>query len=403
MRAFQAVALHCTVLLSIFSVFDLLFLDNAGYVGHVSNETALAEFYESNKANHKLLPVLDPSDNGLSITVWYLEHLLAAWVLERSPWNAYHSGIGFLVEDKATRKKSYYTVDFGPRITGEISPILHPVMFPLYPRWMPHVLGLGYAYVFASYQMYWENEGTLRYHAEDDGFPSKYTNFTLVGKINPKQFNHIREWFLRYQEDHQTFEPVEVIMHAESEVGLPSSMCHDLFYNALNELHRVGFAPNPSDWILRDHIFVFAKSYELVDETDWRTRREIARFYRFFLMFMDSINDNFVSIREMLASAEAVNTTAFLYWNRSYYRVELVNPWVNYCYLPVKMPPEKSSFWKDEHQCAQSEAVPAEEVKSTLPWISMMLHTLDGILDNEFILTTVVLLMSHVVITARVF
>ena len=34
-----------------------------------------------------------------NIQVYYGEFLLAQWVLERAPWNAYHSGLAFLNKD----------------------------------------------------------------------------------------------------------------------------------------------------------------------------------------------------------------------------------------------------------------------------------------------------------------
>lgn len=391
------------MVLSVLSLFDLLFLDSASYTGSAGHRDVVDEFYRTNKEDQKLFPRLDENDGSKVIKVWYLEHILAAWVLERSPWNAYHSGIGFSVQDKASKQQWFYAADYFPRLTGEIAPILHPTLIPRYPRWMPHLLGVAYSYVFATFELLWENEGSLRFYASETAFPGKFTNLTYVGEISPRQFNHIREWFFRYQEEHLTFEPVQIVVNDTVEFGLPSTMCHDLFYHALYELHEIGFQPKPRDWILRDHVFVFAKNYEKVKELDWRTRREITRFYWFYIMFMSVINDNFANVRDMFASSQLEDVPAFFYFNKTYYRMELVNPWINYCYLPVNMPPDRATLVKDEHRCALTEIVPKEEVRSSLSLLSAMVYRIDTMLDNEVLLASVVALFTHLLVTSRVF
>ncbi|CAJ1439982.1 unnamed protein product [Effrenium voratum] len=61
-------------------------------------------------------------EDSSKIEVYYGEFLLAQWVLDRAPWNAYHSGLAFLNKD--TGEKCLY--DYSPVDTSSVMKMLMP-------------------------------------------------------------------------------------------------------------------------------------------------------------------------------------------------------------------------------------------------------------------------------------
>jgi len=312
------------------------------------------------------MPTLDDED---TVQVLYVEHLLASWVLEASPWNAYHSGMAFHVNDKNGKRKGTYTVEYIPVFESSVGYVLHPFVDPVYPEWMPKPLGVVYSRLTASYNLTWQNQGGVRYHK---GVPSKFKDRTSVGTTSGKIFNQLVSWLKDYSLHKQAFQPVEIVINGTVGGGIGSCMCHDLFYYALYALQGFGFRPSPSDVIFRDHVVVFAEAYEKVDINDPAVKRDLVRFYRLFISFMDLINEEFGNMRNLLVSADSVGITPYLYHEGEYYRINMLPPYVNYCYLGVQMPPKRATLFNSEHLCALGQSDQA--VKANVTWSSLVSH-----------------------------
>lgn len=329
------------------------------------------------------------------VDVWYLEHLLSSWVLQGSPWNAFHSGIGFAVRNPAAAAggkvevSQSFAMDFSPLFTETIASVLHPIIRPSYPAWLPLPAGLLYARLAASYELRWQNQGGVRYYA---GIPDKFTNVTMVGTTDGATVNKLVQWIKDYGDAHDTFEPVEILVRGSEDPGVGSCMCHDLFYHALAALGELGFQPRPAAPIFRDHIMLFAETYEKVDLGDAATRRDVVRYYRLFSHFMQLINVEFTNIRGLLVKTMHVSMRPFVLLGGEYYRVALAPPFVNYCYLQVEMPPGRASLWTSEHLCAlDQEATAAQENASfatTADWLhaladpTSVLYLVEAVVDD---------------------
>ena len=197
--------------------------------------------------------------------VYYLEHVLSSWVLESSPWNAYHSGMGFQVKSKLKNENPMrFHIEFIPRRTGQVRWVLHPEIklgtkykVDLLPEFAQNIV----TWLMGDYEVNWENDGAVfitPYWLE------KYSNITKIGETTGLVINKFRIWLFDYQDNNKHFEPVEVVSELGDHQFLPSVMCHDLFYNALYHLHELGFEPHPESPIFRDHIVVYAKKVEEV-------------------------------------------------------------------------------------------------------------------------------------------
>jgi len=332
-------------------------------------------------------------DQDAVVEVLYAEHLLASWVLEsahKAPWSAFHSGIAFLVKDRRTGAiKREHLIDFTATLTESVAAVLHPWITPNFPKWMPRWFGLLYARMFASYDIQWMNNGVLRFF---DQIPSQFTNFTRIGHIDGNQLNEIIHWLRNeYAGTKTAFDPVEIMEANHTyQVLKPSSMCHDVFYQTLDKLVTLGFKPEVKSPIFRDHIMVFASSFEKVEIEDTSTRREVVRYFRLFQHFMIAIDEEFTNIRGLLEHASAVKVQPFLFKENEYLRINLVEPFVNYCYLSIAMPPNpKSTLANSEHLCALPEKESPRKVSfssliESLRTRHMFLYALETLLDSKF-------------------
>ena len=113
----------------------------------------------------------------------------------------------------------------------------------------------------------------------------------------------------------------------------------------------------PEDDLFRDHIILFGSSYEKVDHTKPDVYAEIVKYFKLFETFMPVINKEFTSIRSLLVNADSHSFYPFLYINHEYLRVTLTPPYVNYCYMPIPMPPAQADFHSTPSFCALERSV----------------------------------------------
>ena len=327
----------------------------------ISMEDKVADLRNTTKEWKSKRHVVPRLKETAIVQVFYLEHLLASWVLQASPWNAYHSGIGFRVKDTEEDEEwRLYAIDYAPAFTSEVAYVLHPRIEPQYPEYLPRFLGLLYARFFVSYDIIWSNLGGTRYYKD---WPTRYTNYTKIGTTNGQIFNKYLDWIHDWDDNHEAFEPVEIVINGSLLEGTGSCMCHDLFYYSLYALRELGFEPSPSSHVFRDHIIVFAKNYKQVDVNAPGIKWEVIKYYRLFMQFMELINKEFTNIRNLLVESDSIFVTPYLYIGGEYIEVELEPPFVNYCYLEVLMPPLKSTL-DNEHLCALPMEIPHHQSDS---------------------------------------
>jgi hypothetical protein len=347
-----------------------------------NNKNIISDFHSQLSLNRdlKFPPIITsttPTNNNKNfVKLYYLERVLATWILSSSPWNAFHSAIGFEFVDS----KLQMFVEYIPQRTDHVKWILHPQFTStstsskpsnnnheisttsLWPWWWPNSILTSLTNCWYNnttdddfYRLQWYNQGGVHFSEtlsqncwKEEG---KFTNFTYIGTLTASQYHKLRTWIFNYQDSHLTFEPVEVFDPIHEITISSSKMCHDMFYQAIYYLvDKLDFKPavtttTNKDYyipIFRDHIVIYAQQIELMyPETNRKDARAITRFYRLFSSFMTKISIEFTAIRGLLITANLLGIEPILYQNNQYYRIKnLVPPYVNYCYMEIVLPPE---------------------------------------------------------------
>ena len=264
-------------------------------------------------------------NNTIQAEVFYLEHVLASWVLQNRPWHAYHSAIGFNVSTKDTGNV-YYTVDFAPRLTEQVSSLIHPKRF----SYLPYILSDVPNFL-------WENDAAVFTHRFSKDFPLKYINRAKIGKLSAKKFEELTCWIRSHAKKYLYFEPFEIQLlndAGEKTKWRSSKMCHDFTSDVIEQLQQIVHIPirDISEVLYRDRIIVFASTVKQVDMTNATTVVSVAEYYTYVEESMGEINIDFAAVRRLLQKAEGLTIQPFVYLAGEYYEVHVVEPWVNYCY-----------------------------------------------------------------------
>ena len=176
-------------------------------------------------------------EDGDEVEVYYAEHVLAAWVLQGSPWTAFHSGFSF----KNKRNQETYCIDYCPVYTQDVRVVLAPELTDI-PGSEPKdlvtrtrkMLGLK---VDTDADMRWQNQGLVRFYTST---PAKYTNLTHLADISGSDFHNMVSWAMEYNNTYNTFDPVEIVIEGKPERRVSSRMCHDLVTAGLWFLYEHG-------------------------------------------------------------------------------------------------------------------------------------------------------------------
>eukprot|EP00928_Gymnodinium_smaydae_P088567 TRINITY_DN72637_c0_g1_i1.p1 TRINITY_DN72637_c0_g1~~TRINITY_DN72637_c0_g1_i1.p1 ORF type:complete len:430 (-),score=55.39 TRINITY_DN72637_c0_g1_i1:73-1314(-) len=272
------------------------------------------------------------------IEIYNAEFLLASWVLDRAPWNAYHSGLA--LKNSRTGKQMLY--DYTPDDTRSVMKMVLPEVI-IGPKWRAAV----------GDQVYfrWNDRAHMEFYAE---WPEHFTNFTRIGNCTGDAVFKLADWVANnYTRRFPAFNPIEVIIppprqqtadgsSAKADVVLRSRMCHDFVTDALWVLYEHGAKFRAERGVFRDHIIMYASSVTEFDglEDSWQGRRKELRYLRTLLMFMTQIREQFTYAREALIVAWRLQLPVLAHDDKGgYHLVTLVPPFLDYCYLPIALPP----------------------------------------------------------------
>ncbi|CAK0832460.1 unnamed protein product [Prorocentrum cordatum] len=127
-----------------------------------------------------------------------------------------------------------------------------------------------------------------------------------------------------------------------------------------------------------------------------RKVRQWLRYLRCLQLFLEEIKQQFTAAREALMVNWRLGLSVFLHDASSDYEVKLVPPFLNYCYLPLAMPPEVHDPMGAMKLCALGMEANVTNITVPLPWgaaLSMEEH-----LDQEYVGPAFVLVVLAAVI-----
>lgn len=295
------------------------------------------------------------------VEVYYTEFLLAHWVLDHAPWNAYHSALAFV----NNRTQARFLFDFSPLNTSSVMNMVLPEVV-VAERWKALLLG--------DAQLLWHD--AARIHSQSD-WPPEYQKFVRLGRLNGSVFFQFSEWVTSfYAATYKSFQPVEVLHISEvsgqgtvsDAGGIRSRMCHDFVTDALWELHRHGVKLKAASPIFRDHLIMYAKSVSLANEevTTPRGMRRWLRYLRQLELKLELIRSQFTYAREALMLNWKLGLPAYIHDRDLTYLIELTPPFLNYCYLPLAIPPQVHKPLNPMKLCALG--MQANLTNSSAPW-----------------------------------
>jgi len=291
------------------------------------------------------------------VEVYYCEFLLAAWVLDHAPWNAYHSGIGFT----NNRSNEKILFDFTPDNTSSVMRMIMPEV---------NADNLARAALLGDVTFKWNDGAHMEFYSR---WPEHFTTFTRIGKLTGKQVYILMDWIIdHYMPSYKAFNPVEIVTpHAkppQKVTALRSRMCHDFVTDSLWVLYEHGAKLRSSGTIFRDHIIMYADSIEAVEENRLFRKKEL-RYMRSLLLYLDKIKAQFTYAREALIAIWRLRLPVFVHDETgTYHRVQLVPPFLNYCYLPLAIPPDRYDPLGETKLCALGLQANASNITLPYPW-----------------------------------
>merc|ERR1719217_201049 len=87
-------------------------------------------------------------------------------------------------------------------------------------------------------------------------------------------------------------------------------------------------------------------------EEEYKAKRDVLRYFRVFELHLKRVKEQFTYVREMLIVAWKMGISPVIYSNKRYMRVNIVEPFLNYCYLPLAIPPKRMDLFNDPKLCA---------------------------------------------------
>jgi len=295
------------------------------------------------------------------IEAFYGEFLLAQWVLDAAPWNAYHSGIGF----KNSRTQDKVVFDFAPQNTSSVLSLVVPDV-QHESEWQAVLLG--------QVTLGWRDGAKLIFHPT---WPKAFENFVSLGKFNGTVFNSFVDWVVEYFEPRfKSFQPLEVASSAagRGRTILRSRMCHDFVTDALWILYNNGAKLKAEKPIFRDHIILYARHMIKADDFA-KTRRGLRtwlRYLRSVFLYIDEIKKQFTSARHALIANWKMGIPVFLHDMDHDYELHLMPPFINYCYLPLAIPPKVHDPFGTNKLCALSLEANVSNTTAPMPWGALL-------------------------------
>eukprot|EP00929_Paragymnodinium_shiwhaense_P119443 TRINITY_DN9133_c0_g2_i1.p1 TRINITY_DN9133_c0_g2~~TRINITY_DN9133_c0_g2_i1.p1 ORF type:complete len:433 (-),score=72.54 TRINITY_DN9133_c0_g2_i1:215-1513(-) len=336
------------------------------------------------KAARKLLKSHDWREDDI-IEVFNAEFLLASWVLDHAPWNAYHSGLAF--RNNRTGHKCLY--DFTPDDTSSVMRMVLPEVH------MPK--GLFRAAFFGEVEFDWHDEAHMEFYIGD--WPGHYTNFVKLGQFNGSLLLKFADWVVSdYMDNFTAFNPVEVVVpeaiKKEGQTSIRSRMCHDFVTDSLWMLYESGAKLKAEHVVFRDHIIMYAEKIDKMDADTGFKKKEL-RYLRSLFLYLNKIKQQFTHAREALLALWRLRVPIFVHdYKGDYHQVQIVPPFLNYCYLPLAIPPEQYNPFGATKLCALG--MEANLTNTTSPWPMGPLLAAEDRLDQATPLTA--LLITAVVV-----
>lgn len=289
----------------------------------------------------KMVEVLGWADDD-PVTVFYSEYLMASWLLQRAPWNVYHSGLAFV--NNRTGNKSMY--DFAPQDTSSVMGVVLPY---------PNISSLWRAVVLGEVDFVYNDNGHVHTHL---GWGRQFEKYEKLSVINGSVFNaYAHRIAVDLAPRFTTFRPVEVAtqaptLNAEHGVALRSLMCHDFVADSLWVLYELGARYTFKPKIYRDHVIMYADEYKRVKHDDKRMVRKQLRYLRSLEPYMAAIKSEFTNSRVSLIALWKLGMSTFFRSPDGDHLLHLVPPFINYCYIPLALPPVHYNPFAREKLCA---------------------------------------------------
>jgi hypothetical protein len=320
---------------------------------------------------------LQPEDSEYEIL--YLEFVMASWNLSGTPWNAYHSAIALrpMHTDHMGGSKTFYdnealVADYSPEETDEIRHVVHPDLVQNDKDFVEKVLRTIFPYSFnvdkSKYDLEWNNKANVQVETGIDH--ERYTNITSLGYTSGRAANLLSQWIRTYNKTHDTFEPLELAIEGQGTV-IKSQICHDFITDALWVLHEdEATVFDPENHVFRDHIVLFASEYEDLDNVheDSDIWQSIVTYYEEIKRHMGIINIEFTYARTFFSLMSARGVSTYIYkgtggYENGYSKFKLAPPYINYCYMPLYMPPERADIFTSPRHCALVEEIAAGDTQ----------------------------------------
>jgi len=300
------------------------------------------------------------------IDIYYCEFLLAQWVLDHAPWNAYHSAMGF----KNNRTNETALFSFSPVDTSSVMNMVMPHIF-MDSLWKSLIFGVALVEYKAGARMEFYPH-----------WPDSYTNFVKVGRASGTMFRNFTDWVIDvFSPKHSEFQPIEVadVNRAVLATGsnneqqtmtiVRSRMCHDFVTDALWFFYEVGARLKADDVIFRDHIIMYASAVEEIGPIGaGREKRRFLRYWRLIGLFLAGIKSQFTYARSALIAGWRLGLPVFLHDQWQDYEIHLVPPFLNYCYLPLAIPPQMHNPFATTKLCALGLEANATNTSAPTPW-----------------------------------
>lgn len=291
------------------------------------------------------------------VEVFYAEFLLSHWILDHAPWNAYHSGIA--VKNNRTGQRLMF--DYAPDDTASVTKLLIPEL-NFTSQWSLLLTGQ------ATFR--WRNVAHLKFRTH---WSSDWTKFVRIAITNGSVINRLSDWvFGTFVTDRDTFDSLEVVSDSKQHT-LPSTMCHDFTTDAMRKMWELGVKIVPEDLVFRDHIMLYARKVEHLPNlmSTGSSRRAYMRYWRMLEIFREQIMDQFTYGRDALLVNWKLGLPMYLTTRHQDYKIWLSPPLLNYCYLPLAIPPRKHNPWGNNKLCALS--MSANLTNTTVPWSAMLI------------------------------
>eukprot|EP00439_Symbiodinium_sp_Y106_P062299 s113_g9.t1 len=266
--------------------------------------------------------------------------------------NAYHSGLAF----RNGEERCVY--DYSPTDVSSVMKMLMPEI----------IIQDNLSALLGNYEMKWHDSARTQLSLE---WNKAYERFVRLGTISGATFVKFTDWVAKeFAPFHNAFQPIEVasVTPGGSPVLVRSSMCHDFVTDALWFFYHEGHRMQPESHVFRDHIIMYATEAKEASTLleGLHGMRQWGRYLRQLELSLERIRQQFTFAREALIWNWRLRLPAFLHTEHRSYQVQLSPPFLNYCYLPLAMPPEVHDPLGKTKLCALG--LEANLTNSTAPW-----------------------------------